>query len=172
MMIMWGLILALFDLNLNGVNIVPDFIGYILIAIGSARLVPLFPEFQAAVIVAWIMAPLSLTEHSPIREAPVAFLIMIVTTVLHTILIWKLCEGVARGARDRGRSDLADFALLTRNLYITFLIAGVFIGLVGHEMGSGVLLLLIPMLIFVIVVIVMLCMMCVRAGRYLGPADV
>ena len=58
--IFWGLLLVILDLRFNGFDVLPDFIGYILVAIGCGGIVGLSRRFSTAQTLSWILAVLSL----------------------------------------------------------------------------------------------------------------
>lgn len=46
--IFWGLLIVMVDININGFDILPDVLGHILVATGTARLAPLSSQFVTA----------------------------------------------------------------------------------------------------------------------------
>ena len=61
-LIFWGLLFVVLDIRISSVDLVlPDFVGYILIAIGLSRLAPHHQWFRTARILAIVLVFVSLT---------------------------------------------------------------------------------------------------------------
>src|SRR5215468_10329476 len=63
--IFWGLLLVILDFNIDHVDILPDFIGYILMAVGCGGLVTVSRRFARARVLCWILAVLAVIGYAP-----------------------------------------------------------------------------------------------------------
>jgi hypothetical protein len=68
--IFWGLLLVVIDVRINSIDLLPDFVGYILIVIGLGLLAPHHKWFRWARVIAIIMICLSLTDFVEVRLDP------------------------------------------------------------------------------------------------------
>ena len=62
MQICYGLILASFDFRFNGINLIPDFLGFIFIVVGLTKIESLHTKFKTAQLPAASLIPLSLPD--------------------------------------------------------------------------------------------------------------
>ena len=134
--LLWGFVF-LFDFRLNGIDILPDPIGYLLIFLGMTSLMVFFKEF---INVRWIAFVLIFTSiPSVVQEQGIAinsssglqlgqgyFLVMIITTIASLILLYTIFMGISHKATEHGLYDLASLSkttwiltlILTLSLYI------------------------------------------------------
>lgn len=108
----------LFDFRLQGLDILPDFIGYILIFLGLQQIENLHDYFKNAKIFALILIFPSIFT---IYENPGQF-IEIIITILHLFFIYYLFIGIKQKAEELGYSSLANNAnvILILNVIICF----------------------------------------------------
>ncbi len=120
-------------INRIGVDLLPDFIGWLLIASALAEIIPLSPKVATLRTLAWWLVFLSLFDlvkmKAPVRQG-VAFTtrispmfpIGIVAGILGLILIWKLCGLIMDMADAVGDSTIWERAESRRNLYVAFVV--------------------------------------------------
>lgn len=116
MILMAGLILAFIDVNLFRFDILPDFIGYSLIAVATHTLAQYTATFQRARNVALPLSVLSLLTY--LVSLGVAQLLLLAEAILTILLVWFLLGALMQFADDRGRPDLAGHALNYRRIYV------------------------------------------------------
>jgi len=177
--IFWGLLLVVIDFRLNGFDILPDFIGFAIIAAGLSLLVPLNPRFQTAKIMALILTVLSLVSLIELGDDGGAqgfmsgwFAFGLLVTALDIVMVWQLCGGIIDLARERGFDDLATRASTRRGLYVGLHLTTYAVILLALDVSPGdVMPLIVGLLIFAIVVVCLLMGLMLRAARELGGPD-
>lgn len=101
--IVWGLLFVLIDLKIEFVDVLPDMLGYLLMASGLWRLQTLNGYFWAGHLSAWLLliwSVLSLfwfpemgTGSVPMQSVK-ELLIQLPGVCLHTVLIFGICRGI------------------------------------------------------------------------------
>ncbi len=117
--IFWGLLLAITDITINGIDILPDFIGYILVGLGCAGLGNVSRRFGVASTCSIFLTLIALAEYFIRGEFAVA--VSYVRLVLDCVMMWTLLGGVMDFANSRERFDLARTASNRRALYVGFI---------------------------------------------------
>ena len=130
MKIFWGLLFILLDIRIGGIDfILPDFVGYILIASGLGILSPIHPRFAKARTFALIMIFLSLADIVELKQVisqhgnvtfwvNALFPITTIGAILDLIMVWNICGGIIELSFGTGNPLLATVATTRRNLYI------------------------------------------------------
>lgn len=189
--IFWGLILVFIDINIY-INILPDFIGYLLIALGSFHLVQHSSIFHKAKILAYILTVLSLPQIIDIttyqegdwsHEFPAPSSNWVydanwywliydqAISILLIILVFLICQGIAQIAQQLHREDILLESKVTNYLFIGINI--VYLSLTPFSMNFSVIpLLLIFVGIAYIGVAVYMLFMISKAHNMLSKADV
>lgn len=107
--IVWGLLFVLVDLKIEFVDVLPDMLGYLLMASGLWRLQALNGYFRAGHLSAWLLliwSVLSLfwfpelgTGSVPMQSAK-GLLIQLPAVCLHMVLIFGICRGIQANFTD------------------------------------------------------------------------
>jgi len=165
MQIFWGFLFVFLDFTFDGIDLIPDFVGYIFIVIGLRSLSSLSLHFTHAKISAIILFFLSLfTDFSILKPLkPVAsntgnatdwtsllslikekgfislLLVTVISHVLEFILLWKICEGINKVATESGNQNLAKIAKKRRNLYAVLGVLYIGVGLSFLSFYTGLL---------------------------------
>jgi hypothetical protein len=165
MQIFWGFLFVFLDFTFDGIDLIPDFVGYIFIVIGLRSLSSLSLHFTHAKISAIILFFLSLfTDFSILTPLkPVAsntgnatdwtsllslikekwfiplFLFTVISRVLEFILLWKICEGISKVATESGNQTFAKIAKNRRNLYAGLGVLYIGVGLSFLSFYTGLL---------------------------------
>ncbi|MDG0791800.1 hypothetical protein OMP38_13715 [Cohnella ginsengisoli] len=117
--IAWGFGLTLFDFRINGFDLLPDVLGFILILIGLANMPDRQREFGIAMTAAAVMLALSIAELAGAMPATVtisqsdrsyslsALSAIGLSTLCMLALLYGICEGFARTAASIDRLELA-----------------------------------------------------------------
>jgi hypothetical protein len=174
--IFWGLLFTVFDFHINGFDLLPDVVGFLLIALGLGLLAPQSLRFHTARIMAWFLFVLwfaslfSLVEGAN-EGGPFGgwFYFGVVRDVIDVTMVWQLCGGIIELARERGHEDLALRANTRRALYLALTLAAYFLSfavLPGNPEFAVVA--VIGLLVFAIVVMILLMALMLRAARELG----
>ncbi len=112
----WGLLLALADLEINHFDLLPDFVGYLLVAVGCRGLVSVSPQFDTAATFGWLLVGLSLL-NLVVRGAALTVL-SLAGIVLNCGMMWFLLGGIMSLAASYRRPDLAASAENRRSAYM------------------------------------------------------
>ncbi|MBS4209566.1 hypothetical protein [Bacillus sp. FJAT-50079] len=107
--IFWGLMLVLLDINIVFIDLLPDFIGYLLIASALGELQPFSKAFLKAKVTAFLLAILAIPyllvpQINILEEIQPSLGIMLTNTIyhlLHIVFIFYLLHGFIDLAKNR-----------------------------------------------------------------------
>lgn len=139
--IFWGLLLVMLDVEFNYFDVLPDFLGYILVAVGCGGLVDLSRRFSTAQTLSWFLAVLSLVDF--VLPEGLAAVYGFVHLAVDCGMIWFLLGGVMEFAYGRKRYDLSLRASNRRLVYIVVMCAASLIGVVARGSRDAATLMLI-----------------------------
>ena len=153
--IYWG-ILFLFDFRIQHIDVLPDIIGYLLIADGISKLISYnkhFAEAKKYTLPLIFLALFDIYEMQiPIEEyhvEPMALFFMLLglmTLYLDLRLFFHICNGIAENAQEHGNLELKELAMRRWNNYLYFKIL-MFIALpLALIIPSLIILIFIPLL--------------------------
>jgi hypothetical protein len=142
--IFWGLLLVVLDFQINQIDILPDVLGYILVALGCGGLSDASPHFSTAAILAWAMMVLALVSVA-IRGNFIP--LGILYSALDCAMMWFLLGGVIDLANFRQRPDLSQRASTRRIAYVAIAGLSTLLGLTGRFPGEIALALVIGMIV-------------------------
>jgi hypothetical protein len=153
--IFWGLLFVILDVSINGFDLLPDGVGYVLVAIGCGGLVPFSPRFSTARVLSGVLAVLWLVGllHMP-HDAAVVF--GVVVSIVNGIMIWMLLGGIMDLAISKNRLDLADRASNRRIAYIVFKIFVVLLGLFAEGLHDFARPLVVITVVAMLIILVMI----------------
>ena len=153
--IFWGLLLVIIDININHFDLLPDFLGYLLVALGAGGLIGVSSQFRNARNLCWLLVPMSLLSHV-VRDY-LGLLFGLLHMVLNCGMMWFLLGGIMKVAASSNRPDLADKASTRRVVYVFLICLATLLGFLGYANRDlamlGAILVVIPMLILVIMVL-------------------
>lgn len=176
---MWGF-LFLFDLRLNGFDLLPDFIGYILFYNGLGKLLDRHPDFAAArkpVIALIILSLPSLIEFraEDFAITPTFLFFMavgLVTVILDLYMVYHICRGIAGLAEGRGATLLQAKANTRWTLYLVLaiIVQVLMLSLAVSPLAVFPLaaLLVIPLFVFSIVVLILMMALMAESEKQLA----
>ena len=124
--VFWGLLLVILDLSVNGLDLLPDVIGYVLVAVGLGGLTSLSEQFATAQTYARVLVPFALLTWLPLGE--LGWVLRLVHLGLHCAMMWFLLGGIMDYATARNRPDLAEHASTRRLAYILLTCLVTFVG--------------------------------------------
>lgn len=115
--IVWGLLLVLVDVRVEGWDLLPDSLGYLLAASGLWTLSQKDRFFRAGGAAAWLLLIGSIARIF-MGEVETGFLFTLPPTtlelsfqlldiLLHTLLIYGICKGIESSFTGKNESDLA-----------------------------------------------------------------
>ena len=133
--IFWGLLLAFLDFKINGFDLLPDVVGYVLVAVGAFSLGVYSPKFSLGGALSCLQAAGWLVGLAVGGEAGVPFGLLM--TALNCGMIWTLLGGMIDFTTAKDRPDLAELAHNRRVLYVA-ITAGVWLfAAVANGSGGG-----------------------------------
>lgn len=117
--VFWGLLFVLIDFNINHFDILPDFIGYIIVVFGLSELVPFSHLFSKARFVAIVLAGCSIPAMFMVeinlldgfQPSEDVFMILIAATILtliHLVFIYFFLKGLMELAVKSNLPGLAE----------------------------------------------------------------
>jgi hypothetical protein len=121
--IFWGLAIIAVDIRAGRFDVLPDFVGYILVALGAAGLVGWSAQFQTVRLLSWVLVgfPVALMIFS----GSILKLIWLVNVVLDGALMWFLLGGIMAFSESRSRKEWISQASTYRWAYAGLLAVGV-----------------------------------------------
>lgn len=114
--VFWGLAMVAVDFRLGRFDVIADFLGYAVIALGVGGLAGWSRHLQTARVLGWVLVPVSAALL--VTEGGVLKVVWIVSLVLDGALIWFLLGGIMEFAASRGRSEWVSRASLCRRAYV------------------------------------------------------
>ena len=173
--IFWGLILVVLDLRLDeSIDLLPDFLGFVLVTMGLGLLAPLSGRFRTARVLAAMLIVLSLADFAtPTREEGAEWFdgwraLEIFVDVVDVAMVWLLCGGIASLARRRGLPDLRYRAQMRRGLYLGFQVVSWVLLFALKDAPEPPVALVLGLVVFAFVVMLLLMGLMLRAARELG----
>jgi hypothetical protein len=131
-LVFWGF-LFMFDFRIQGVDILPNFIGYLLMYVGLQALSSLSPEFGKSKKYAVPLAVLSLFSiyqvQNPVGQfsitplSVVSFTIGLITIFIDLLLVYHLCNGIINLANQQHDHNLQTTASQRWKYYLVYKVA-------------------------------------------------
>ena len=115
----WGLLLVILDIRINGFDLLPDGLGYVIVAFGCAGLVEYSPRFVTARTLCLVLAVMWLVGFAVYGDPALVY--GLVTAALNCAMMWQLLGGIAEFAYLE-RPDLAQRAETRRAVYVVLMI--------------------------------------------------
>lgn len=126
----WGFLFILFSFRIQGFDILPDVIGYILFAIGFHRLAEQSEYFVKIKTMNSIMILLSLfsiyerpAQDGGIHINPLGIVVGLASAVLLIVIVYHLMMGIKDMALERERPDIEQEASQKWTYFLVFQIA-------------------------------------------------
>jgi|GEM_PF-6664183 len=111
-----GLIFVFLDIEVGRFDLLPDFVGFLLLALGANILYPFAAAFRPARNVA---GPLVLLTFLELVSPPILLQVLLPVNLILTVLaVWFLMGGALQFATERDRPDLAWHAGTYRRVYV------------------------------------------------------
>jgi hypothetical protein len=133
----WGFFFVIVDFRFQGVDILPDIIGYFFFAGGLAALASANSYFEKAKSLNMFMIVLSIFEiyEKPAQGSginfgvlgPIGFLIGIAATILNLYVIYNLLMGIRGLAREQGKMLIGEEAERRWTQYLMLQLSSLFI---------------------------------------------
>ncbi len=152
--VFWGLLLVILDIRLNHLDLLPDFIGYILVAVGLGGLTGLSDRFEAARTCAWVLVPISVAALVPWGE--LGLILGLIPLGLNCAMMWFLLGGIMDYTAAQGRPDLAERASNRRVAYVFLMCFVTFLALIARGVRAPVVLLGTMTIICLVALLVMI----------------
>ena len=167
----WGF-LFMFDFRINGFDILPDFIGYLLFYLGASKLQHAHDRFAKAKPLCALMIFLSLPSLIEIKAGDIGELTLlwtlfsVVLLAIDLTIVHAFCRGIEAMAETQGAPDLAATARTRWTLYLILQVLVILMHAGGFGFPFLTAALVIPLLIFsIIVLVLMMSLMNAAANR-------
>lgn len=158
----WGLLLAILDLKLNRFDILPDFVGYIIISLAASQITSVSPAFQRVVGPAAALSILDVVGLFATRD--LANIFGYLDTIIDRLMMWFLLGAVAIDCDAHGQEDLVASAHSRRRWYVGLIIAMHIVGLVASgSRDFGAMLVVIGVVGFLVLLVLVLSLL--RSAR-------
>jgi len=144
--------LVILDFRINSFDLLPDFIGYILVAIGCGGLGAVSRRFHAASTMAWILLVLSVIGFV-LPGGSLYSLLRLVSNVADSVMMWQLLGGIMELADAKGRMDLMKDADTRRMTYVLIAVVATLISLLFS--GGGFISFLVALAYLVVLVLIL-----------------
>ena len=167
--IFWGLLLVVLDLHLRRIDVLPDFIGYILVALGCGGLVALSSQFSTARIVSWILVVSSLAWFV---VPGLGWLFTLLHIVLDCVMMWFLLGGVMEFSSAKTRPDFAERASKLRIAYVALMAVGALAGLVARGRHDVAKVMALVVIIGSLILVALILLLIHRVKRELAAGQV
>lgn len=146
----WGFLFIMFDFRIQGFDILPDAVGFILFVLGFQALAEYSEYFVKAKIFNWIMLVLSLfqiyeqpVQCGDIHINPLSIVVGLVSFVLILVIVHHLFKGIRDLAVKRQRFDIEHDAARRWAYFLVFQIASVLL----------IIMIVVPLLFFLMVIV-------------------
>jgi hypothetical protein len=133
----WGFFFVMIDFRFQGVDILPDIIGYFFFAAGLAALASANSCFEKAKSLNTFMIVLSILEiyEKPVQVSginfgvfgPIGFIIGIAATILNLYVIYNLFMGIRNLAREQDKMLISEEAERRWTQYLMLQLSSLFI---------------------------------------------
>jgi hypothetical protein len=133
--IYWGLLLVILDFKVNDIDLLPDFIGYILVATGARGLLEVSDRFRIVRNLSWCLAIISVANSLLFGDRSLVW--ELVAAALDCAMMWFLLGGVIDISSARDRLDLAEQASHRRIAYLTLMCIVTIVSLLAGGRGVG-----------------------------------
>lgn len=128
-LLFWGMIFLTFNINVGFINILPDFLGYILIYSGLNILSSQHKLFIKGKIPALILILLTIKDvlYDPssnilagnnYNTELITIIILTIVTIIKLYLIYILCRGIYELCKEYGLDELMDRTALSWKIYL------------------------------------------------------
>lgn len=121
--IFWGLLFNFINISINGFDLLPNGIGYLLVAWGTSQLVEQSAKFTAASALSAVLILVWLAGFAVAGDA--AWAHYAVSVILNVTMYWFLLGGIIDVALARQHPDLAERAANRRICYAAIMAIGV-----------------------------------------------
>jgi hypothetical protein len=152
--IFWGLLLVILDFRLNQFDVLPDFVGYILVALGCGGLVTASSKFTIARNSCWALLVLSLVEL--IVTGDLRAILAIIQLAVNCTMMWFLLGGFMDLSLSIGRPDLAGKAGNRRMVYVALTCVASLLGFVAQQTRDISTMAIIVIVVAMVVLVVMI----------------
>lgn len=152
--IFWGLLLVILDFNINQFDILPDFIGYILAAVGTGGLISSSKQFATARNSCWVLVVLSIIDM--LIRGELGLFLGIILLILNCIMMWFLLGGFMDISISYKRPDLAVKASNRRTIYIVLMGIATLASFLAQANRDIAALVIVPVVVAMLVLVIMI----------------
>lgn len=133
-LVFWGLAVIAVDIQVGQVDILPDFVGYILVALGAAGLVGWSEQFHLARLISWVLVPYPVLLW--VFSGPFLKVLSLAGVILNGALLWFLLGGVMAFAESKSHREWVSRASTYRWIYVGLLTFGVLVSFIAPALPN------------------------------------
>ena len=163
--VFWGLLLVILDFNANRIDVLPDFVGYILVAVGSRGLKSASRHFSTASTMSWVLVVFAIIGYSLRGDAADVFGLMRIA--MDCAMIWFLLGGVMDLATVRQRADICERASNRRVAYVALMGVAALAGFFVWNSGAAPVFAVVIWVICLLLLLILILHLIHRAGQEL-----
>ncbi|MED5017009.1 hypothetical protein P9847_06775 [Paenibacillus chibensis] len=160
--LLWGF-LFLIDIRINGIDVLPDVIGYVLFFLGFAKLENKSRHFRLAKNMSVVMIAISvmslLISWASVHSWLLYFVVNLVVFVLKVYIIFHLCYGISDMAGRRGLHEFQNKAVQRWRWFIAVIAASFILILLAPLLSMLAILFAFLLMIASVVIYVMMMML-------------
>lgn len=181
----WGFIFVLVDVRIQGFDVLPDIVGYILFAIGLGLLETENRAFAVAKVLSYPLILLSVFSivqfQVPMNGGfhvntmgfgSLSLLHSVITTVLDLMMVYHICKGIGDMATHAGCADLAEKAHRRWIQYLCldiFIFVALLLGFGAQAAGILIILVIVGFIYALVMAVLMPMLMAECRTRLCGP---
>lgn len=169
----WGFLFIMFDFRLQGIDIMPDIIGFILFALGFQSLAAHSHHFAKGGTMNWIVLILSIfaiyerpNQGGGVSIHPIGFIVGLASLALLLLVVYHLLMGIKEMATRQHQMDIVSEADKKWSYFWIFQLAGLLMYILIFIPPLFVLA-AIAMFVVMMIVMVMLMQLMRRCGEQL-----
>ncbi|UVI31685.1 hypothetical protein [Paenibacillus spongiae] len=163
----WGLLLVIIDIRIVVFDLLPDFIGYLLVSIGASKLMAKDRWRGVVMVTAVILGIMSLigifmpsTDGSGISPFGYAYLLGMLDGIGHLVIVYGICSLAAARAREEEDEEWAESANGRRTAFLVIsgltMLYNTFIVNMDHDWRLASFLFILAAIVMEIVIILFL----------------
>lgn len=116
-LMLFGIFFALFNFHINGLQLLPDGLGYLLIAFGAGALANYSSKFATTKVLSFVLLAIWIVGFI-VQGGPVGYAYGAASSLVVCLLVWHLLGGIRELAIKGQRPDLAKLAEIRRLLFV------------------------------------------------------
>ena len=179
----WGFLIVLIDIRINGFDLLPDLIGFIMIVVGLGQLTQrnaIFGRARPYAASLLILSALDLFSRTTAESsglelfgsAGLAFAYLIALAVINLMLVFFICRGIGEMARAGGATELADLSVTRWQFFLFTYVLSTILVIIAATSDSNLVGLVVVSVIVSLVAAILFAGLLRRADKAFYPRGV